>query len=562
MLRLPRPRLKLPVRRASRHQQDEKILSRGQVIVLFALSLTVLIGILGLAIDISFAWINELRIQKAADASALAGAVYLPDQTGPATTASLALAKQNGYVSGTDNVLISAQRNEPNHQQMDVTITAPVPTFFMRIFGINSVTSSRTAHAQYNLPLPMGSPLNVFGDPTSTDLQGNAQNFWAAIQGPCTLKANGDPYATKDSTSAHSNCAGVSSPSNPEYKAPAPGDSGAYDYSIKVPPGGGGTLSIQLYDPEFCERSDQAHDTGDTSFSNANFDTTFTLYNPSSTPYDLSDDTVNTTVTYPGDGSTSTSDGQAGKTHSCSTYYTHTDSVTHDEAAGGTGSICYPAGPCGTANPWIQFATLTVTPGTYRINVATSTVGSNAADGSNMFSLKATSTASAALQPQVFGGTVGTQSTMSIFNNLQAGTSYIYLAQIDATNAGKTLVIDLFDPGDLNGTGVMYFEEPCLGVAGCPASGYRDDQFTWRNSGTTLSAAGTQSGTVSSVTTASGGSSNFQGNWLVVTIPINPSYTAPENGWWKVKYVITGGAAHDRTTWTAKVQNSPVHLVP
>ena len=558
MLRLPRPRLKLPVRRTSRQQQDEKILSRGQVIVLFALSLTVLIGILGLAIDISFAWINELRIQKAADASALAGAVYLPDQTGPATTASLALAKQNGYVSGTDNVLISAQRNEPNHQQMDVTITAPVPTFFMRIFGVNSLTSSRTAHAQYNLPLPMGSPLNVFGDPTSKDLQGNAQNFWAAIQGPCTLKANGDPYATKDSTTVHSNCAGVSSPANSEYKAPTTGDGGAYDYSIKVPAGGGGTLSIQLYDPEFCQRNDQAHDTGDTAFSNTstvNFDTTFTLYDQSPTPYDLADDTALTTVSYPGDGGTSTADGLQGKTHSCSSYYVHTDAVTGDDAAGGKGSVCYPAGACGTANPWIQFATLAVTPGTYRVNVQTSTVGSSPADGSNMFSLKATSTAGASLQPQVFGGTVGTQSTMSIFNNLQAGTSYIYLAQIDATNAGKTLVIDLFDPGDLNGTGVMYFEQPTT-------TGYVDDQFTWRNSGTTLNASGTQSGTVSSVTTASGGSSNFQGNWLVVTIPIDPTYAAPQNGWWKVKYVITGGAAHDRTTWTAKVQNSPVHLVP
>lgn len=558
MLRLPRPRLKLPVRRTSRHQRDEKTLSRGQVIVLFALSLTVLIGILGLAIDISFAWINELRIQKAADASALAGAVYLPDQTGQAQTASLALSVQNGYSNSVGGVVIDAHRNEPNHQQMDVTITAPVPTFFMRIFGINSLAASRTAHAQYNLPLPMGSPLNVFGDPTSKDLQGNPQNFWAAIQGPCTLKQNGDPYATKDFTAVHANCGSVTTADNSEYKVPATGDGGAYDYSIKVPPGGGGTLSIQLYDPEFCQRNDQAHDTGDAAFSNqstVNFDTTFTLYNQSLTPYDLRDDTVNTTVTYPGSSGTSTGDGQAGKTNSCSSYYVHTDPVTRDSAAGGTGSVCYPAGACGVANPWIQFATIAVTPGVYRLNVQTTTVGSNAADGSNMFSLKATSTASAALQPQVFGGTVGTQSTMSIYNNLQAGTSFIYLAQIDATNAGKTLVIDLFDPGDLNGTGVMYFEQPTT-------TGYVDDQFTWRNSGTTLNASGTQSGTVSSVTTASGGNSNFQGNWLVVTIPIDPTYAAPQNGWWKVKYVITGGAAHDRTTWTAKVQNSPVHLVP
>jgi hypothetical protein len=472
------------------------------------------------------------------------------------------LAVQNGYTNGSGSVVVDAHRNEPNHQQMDVAISAPIPTFFMRIFGINSLTATRTAHAQYNLPLPMGSPLNVFGDPTATDLQGNALNFWAAIQGPCTLKANGDPYATKDFTTVHPNCQGVTTADNPEYKSPAAGDNGTYDYSIKIPPGGGGTLSIQLYDPEFCQRSAQDHDTGDTAFTSANFDTTFTLYNQSFTPYDLSDDTVIKTVSYPGGGETSTTDGQGGKTHSCSPYYVHTDPVTNDDAAGGTGSVCYPAGACGAANPWIQFATVSVTPGTYRINVQTSTVGTNAADGSNMFAIRATSSASAALQPQVFGGTVGTQSTMSIYNNLQAGTSYIYLAQIDSTNAGKTLVVDLFDPGDLNGTGVMYFEEPCLGVAGCPGSGYRDDQFTWRNSGTNLNATGTQSATVSSVTTCSGGNSNFQGKWLVVTIPIDPTYTAPLNGWWKVKYVITGGVAHDRTTWTAKVQNSPVHLVP
>jgi hypothetical protein len=559
MLRLPRPHVKLPLRRTGSRKRDEQVLSRGQIIVVFALSLTVLIGIMGLAIDISYAWICEMRMQKAADAAALAGAVYLPDQTGPATTASLAEAVQNGYTNNVAGVVINAARDEPNHQQMDVTISAPIPTFFMRIFGVTSLASSRTAHAQYNLPLPMGSPLNVFGDPTATDLQGNALNFWAAIQGPCTLKENGDPYATKDTTSVHSNCSAVTSPSNTEYKPPTPGDNGAYDYSVKIPPGGGGTLSIQLYDPEFCQRSDQGNDTGDSAFTNqssVDFNTVFTLYNQSSTPYDLSDDTVITTVSYPGDGDTNTGDGQEGKTHSCSPYYVHTDSVTHDDAAGGTGSVCYPAGPCGAANPWIQFATLGVTPGSYRINVQTTTVGTSPADGSNMFAIRATSSADASHQPQVFGGTVGTQSTMSIFNNLQVGTSYIYLAQIDSTNAGKTLVVDLYDPGDLNGTGVMYFEEPTT-------TGYMDDQFTWRDSGTTLNASGTQSGTVSSVTTSYSSTNHpFNGHWLVVTIPIDPTYTAPQNGWWKVKYVITGGAAHDRTTWTARVQNSPVHLVP
>ncbi|MGD0121211.1 MAG: pilus assembly protein TadG-related protein [Candidatus Limnocylindrales bacterium] len=546
MLRLHKPNLKLPIRRTGAHKEDGQVLSRGQIIVIFAAALPVLIGILGLAIDVSFAWINELRIQKTADAAALAGAVYLPDNATGAHNAALAAAVQNGYTGGTGslngspNVSISAARNEPNHQQMDVSITAPVETFFLRVFGINYMMATRSAHAQYNLPLPMGSPLNVFGNPTTKDLQGNALNYWAAIQGPCTLKANGDPYATKDTTSATSNCS-ASSKSNTEYKAPSSGDPGAYDYTIKVPVSG--TLSISLYDPEFCARSAQGDDTGDTTFSSANFNTVFTLYNPSSTPYLLGSYTVAASASYPGDGSTATNDGQSGATHSCSSYYVTTDSTTHDYKG-----------------KWLGFASIAAAPGSYRLNIQTNTgsgssPSTSAADGSNMYAIQATLNGGSGTQPDVYGGAVGTMSSMSIYNNLAAGTSYIYLAQINATNAGKALVLDLFDPGDLSGTGVMYFEMPTT-------SGWTDASFSWRDSGTSLSASGTLHSGVTSVTTASGGTSNFQGHWLVVTIAIPGTYTAPQNGWWKIKYVITGGAAHDRTTWNAQVIDIPVHLVP
>src|ERR1035437_105593 len=351
MLRLTRPHLKLPNRRTSAHP-DDQILSRGQIIVLFALSVTVLIGIMGLAIDVSYAWVNEMRLQKTADAAALAGAVYLPDDATGATSASLAAAKQNGYVNatgsinGSPNVAISATRNEPNHQQMDVTISAPVPTFFLRLFNIPYLTPSRSDHAQYNLPLPMGSPLNVFGYPSSLDLQGKPLNYWAGIQGPCTLKENGDPYATQNTTSVPSNCS-TASTSNTEYKPPAAGDPGAYDYTIKVPVAG--TLSIQLYDPEFCPRSAQDHDTGDTEFTSANFNTVFTLYNPSATPYSLGSYTVNTTVSYPGDGST-----QSGATHSCSSYYVTTDRSTSDYKV-----------------KWMPFDSFAAAAGSYRLNVQT-----------------------------------------------------------------------------------------------------------------------------------------------------------------------------------------------
>jgi hypothetical protein len=541
MINLPKPHFKLPIRRTAARKRDEDAFSRGQIIVLFALTLTVLIGILGLAIDVSFAWVSELRMQRTADAAALAGAVYLPDDATTAAQASLDIAKQNGYIDGATvpglagSVVVDAQRNNTNHEQMDVTVSGPIPTFFMRIFGVTTLTPSRTSHAQFHLPVPMGSPLNVFGIPTATDLAGNPLNFWAGIQGPCTLKANGDPYATKDTTSVHSNCA-AAGVANTEYHNPTTGDAGAYDYAVRVP-AVNGTLKIELYDPEFCARSDQGQDTGDTQFtSGSKFSTVFTLYNPSDTPYDLTDDTVANggaaTTSYPGDNSTS-----SGATHSCSNTY----------VSGNSGS--------NYVGKWITFATVTNAPvGTFRLNIQTLTNGSSPADGSNMFGIRATLNAGSGTQPQVYAGLAGTQSAMSIYNNLPAGDSWLYLAQINSTMAGKTMEVDLFDPGDMDGTGKMYFEQPGAGTTYTPVS------FSWRDAGVNLGSTGLLTTGVTVLETATNGTSHFNGHWVVVTIRIPDTYTAPQNGWWKIKYNFTG-VAHERTTWRCEIIDSPVHLV-
>lgn len=47
---------------------------RGQILVMFALFLTVLLGMLGLALDVGFAYAERRTVQNAADAAALAGA--------------------------------------------------------------------------------------------------------------------------------------------------------------------------------------------------------------------------------------------------------------------------------------------------------------------------------------------------------------------------------------------------------------------------------------------------------------------------------------------------------
>lgn len=541
MHRLPKLHLKLRFWRKSAEDPDEQILSRGQIIVLFALSLTVLIGIMGLSIDVSYAWVNELRIQKAADAAALAGAVYLPDNPTPARDASLASAVQNGYTNGTGNVVIDAHQDAIDHEKMDVTITAPVPTFFMRVFGITSLMPSRSAHAQFHLPVPMGSPLNVFGDPNAHDLQGNNLNFWAAINGPCTDKQQGDPFATKYYVSSYNgttpgNCLTYNTPSNNEYKVPATKDPGAYDYAIKVLTAG--TLTIQLYDPEYCERSGQNVDTGETDLQAGSavskFNTVFQLYAPSDTPYDLTDDTLLTSVTYSGDQSTATNDGVAGFTHSCSSYY----------VTGSGGNY---------TGKWLTYATFVATVGTYRLNIQTTPVDRSPADASNMFAIKATS--ASGLQPQVYAGLAGSQSAMSIYNNITSGSAYVYLAKINSTFAGKTMEVDLFDPGEVNGNAYMYFYMPT-------ATGWVATTFDWQDCGASLvnPVCGSWHRNQASLQT-SNGSGLFDGHWVVVQIAVPDTYIAPQDGWWKIYYNMSA-AAHDRTTWRVSIIDSPVHLVP
>ena len=146
--------------------------SRGQVLVIFALSAFVFVGMCAVVVDVAWYWANTLRVQRAADAAALAGAVLLPGKvdTGSDNAYLRATneAKKNGYVTTAGGATVTPIQDSlavdgGNPRQLDVTITAPVPTFFMRVFGINSINATRSAKAEYVLPVPMGSPQNYYG---------------------------------------------------------------------------------------------------------------------------------------------------------------------------------------------------------------------------------------------------------------------------------------------------------------------------------------------------------------------------------------------------------------
>jgi Flp pilus assembly protein TadG len=136
--------------------------SRGQVAVIFAGSIVLFCALCAIVVDVAWYWVATLQTQRAADAAALAGAVFLPGDVASGKAASLSSATQNGYASG-GRTTVTPVQDAGDPRQMDVTITTSVDTYFARVLGITSWGITRTAKGVYVLPVPMGSPLAYYG---------------------------------------------------------------------------------------------------------------------------------------------------------------------------------------------------------------------------------------------------------------------------------------------------------------------------------------------------------------------------------------------------------------
>jgi Flp pilus assembly protein TadG len=124
----------------------------GQAFVSVALSLVVLTGIVGLAIDMGYLRYTKRRMQTAADGAAIAAASEL--NGGDYNAAALNDSKANGFENGKDSVTVTAFppaapspfAGTPNY--IEVQVQQDAPTFFMRIFGVDHATLSATAVAR------------------------------------------------------------------------------------------------------------------------------------------------------------------------------------------------------------------------------------------------------------------------------------------------------------------------------------------------------------------------------------------------------------------------------
>lgn len=197
---------------------------RGQVIVLFALMLTALIGFTGIAIDLAHARGLAQDMQRAADAGALAGVVYLPSSANSATTNAAAESTANQF---TDNCTIPGTCGDVGsvritygvnsaQRQLTVTIKKWMPTSFLGVLGIRTIAVTRSATATYADPIALGAPDHVLGFapfPTRAvqlcagthTIQGRSgncqsyhpygQGFYLELRGPWTGVEHGDAFS-------------------------------------------------------------------------------------------------------------------------------------------------------------------------------------------------------------------------------------------------------------------------------------------------------------------------------------------------------------------------------
>ncbi len=366
------------------------------------------------------------------------------------------------------------------------------------------------------------------------------QNFWGAMQSQGAPNIQGDAFMTKYAT--RTSALNVPGGSDPDaYYDP----NNFYNYAVEIP-AGASNGTVWIFDPGFCDGTAQAG-TGEywtvgapNGYSSRRPVTSiFDLWDTRNTLYDQGDDrfVAGTGGTFADlsyeDHRIFSALGQSTNVPDCSSQSWHYG--------------------------WYQLAT-GLGAGTYRLHSYSTGGDQDNTTALNAFAFYASASGGS---PRVHG-----LGAMEAYVRLPGGkSSEFYLAQIDAVHAGKTMVINLWDPGD---TGNLAANLQILQPTG---GAYQPVTFDYQGtSGTGSSSSGcsSRSGTAQSVTTNTGGTSLYNGCWLTIEVQLPANYSAPidpvsgERGWWKIRYNMSGSSSQfstDLTTWKVDIRGNPVHLV-
>ena len=237
---------------------------RGAILPLIAIVLMVLMGAAAMAVDLGWLYWQSLEVQRGADAAALAGVVYEPDLRTLAHSEATAAAKANGYDDADANTTVEVidfvddSSAAVRDSMLRVTVSHTIHTFFMKIFGLDEVTISRTAVAEYVTPLTLGSPESYFGDDPADEIY---PGFVAKIDGSYIGKRGGDRFGSlclnsgfgtlcKDEDSG-ANDGGPQQGANPEGRQSSGEGTvaaeGGYLFAIEVEKGSSSGLKVEIF---------------------------------------------------------------------------------------------------------------------------------------------------------------------------------------------------------------------------------------------------------------------------------------------------------------------------
>jgi hypothetical protein len=130
---------------------------KGTITVLIALSLTAIIGLGAVAVDIGNLYLNKARLSNMADAAVLAGVQELPANPATAGMVAIQYARMNGKETDTiQNPIVS------NSTTLSITIRRNVTYYFAQIFSLVSKDISAAASAQV-IPVNSAAGIVPFG---------------------------------------------------------------------------------------------------------------------------------------------------------------------------------------------------------------------------------------------------------------------------------------------------------------------------------------------------------------------------------------------------------------
>ncbi|HVB29624.1 MAG TPA: pilus assembly protein TadG-related protein [Terriglobia bacterium] len=254
--------------RAPEELNGKRTNERGVSIILIAVGMVFILGMAGLGVDLASLYVGRSQAQRAADAAALAGAQSLvaegcTSNVGSTISSScMTIARQRAEAVGNLNLIAgispgitdadvtfpSTSISDPQVQVMaarDTSHSNPMPTFFVKIFGIATANVSATAKAEaFN---PSGSTTSVGAECLKPWLLPNCD------QGHPTSPGN-------------PNCPGYDyfiNPTTGDIENPGLTTAGVQGEQIVIKPGdptGGGTASPGKFWPVFLPAGSVASD--------------------------------------------------------------------------------------------------------------------------------------------------------------------------------------------------------------------------------------------------------------------------------------------------------------